>query len=344
MFLYNRLYWLELIKSGYEKLKNIYFIYRYDYEIVYYAAKAGIGNTLKYTSYKFKNNKKIVLEVVKNSSLFLKFASDELKNNKHIVLTAIKNNYNSYAYASENLQNDSQIINIVLKDTNNLSYSGFLRTNKTIVWEALDRKKLSLIESISNDLLNDYDIVSKAVQINGNNLKYASKELKDNDDIVLEAVKNVGTSIIFASSRLQKDNNMIIESILSSKSSFKLFKYNLNYKLYFLIHNLQYNFNIKLVILNELFLDNINYISKTYQFHNILNFILKNHIEIFKENYKKFINAIINNFDYIKICLKYHIHFVNKDVDIDNVYPCGYYTCKKCSNKLSNCKKIILYY
>lgn len=342
MFLYNRLYWLELIKSGYEKLKNIYFIYRYDYEIVYYAAKAGIGNTLKYTSYKFRNNKKIVLEVVKNSSLFLKFASDELKNNKHIVLTAIKNNYNSYAYASENLQNDSQIINIVLKDTNNLSYSGFLRTNKTIVWEALDRKKLSLIESISNDLLNDYDIVSKAVQINGNNLKYASKELKDNDDIVLEAVKNVGTSIIFASSRLQKDNNMIIESILSSKSSFKLFKYNLNYKLYFLIHNLQYNFNIKLVILNELFLDNIKYIFKTKNFKKILKFLLKKQYDNFIIYYEKFIFYIINNLKYVQLCQSYNIHIFSKN-EITNYGEYNFDNIKEIYN-LKYKNKIILYY
>lgn len=344
MFLYNKLYWLELIKNCYAKLKHVHNIFRNDEEIVYEAAKAGIGNTLKYASIKFRSDKKIVLACVKNNGLTLFYASDELKNDKQIVYAALKNNYNCYTYISEELQNNKEIISKVLKYSDNLNFdSQFLKTIKILVLEVLKLKKNYLIESLSEELKNDYDILLAAVNNFGYNLRFGSEILQDNYNIVSAAVKNKGLSIKFASYRLQKDKDIIIESILSDKHSFDFVKYNLEYKLYFLIHNLQHNFNVELIILNELFLNNINYISKTHQFNNILNFILKNHIKIFLKNYEKFIDVIINNLEYIQLCQKYNIHIFCKK-EICNDYEYIFDDVKKRYEKELFKNKTILYY
>jgi hypothetical protein len=344
MFLYNRLYWLELIKNCYAKLKHLHPIFRNDEEIVFESAKADISNTLKYTSNKLKNNKKIVIECVKNNATSLYHASDELKNDKYVVLTAIKNNFNSYTFASENLQNDKEVIMKVLKYSDNLYINpSYLIKYKIIILEVLKKNKKFTINSLSEEFRNDYDIVLEAVKNKGINLKFASEELQNNYNIVLEAVKNNGLSIQFSSYTLQNNKNIIIESILSNKLSFNFVKYNLEYQLYLLIHNLQHNFNIKFIKLNELFLNNINYISKTNQFNNIFNFILKNHIEIFIENYKKFINVIINNLDYIQLCQKYNIHIFSKD-EITNYNEYNFDNVKKMYEEELFKNKIILYY
>jgi hypothetical protein len=44
-------------------------------------------------------------------------------------------------------------------------------------------------------LKNDEKLVSKALQINGNNLRYASNELKNNKNIVRKAVVQNGNSL-----------------------------------------------------------------------------------------------------------------------------------------------------
>jgi hypothetical protein len=256
----------------------------------------------------------------------------------------IKNNYTSYVYASEKLQNDKQIIMRVLK------YSDYLYINpcelidyKILILEVLKIKKSFIIDILSEELLNDYDIVLQAVKNNGSNLRFASEELQNNYIIVLEAVKNNGLSIQWASYKLQNDKDIIIESILANKLSFNLVKNTSEHQLYLLIHNLQHNFNIKFIILNELFLNNINYISKIYQFNNIFNFILKNHIELFKKNYKKFIDVIINDLDYVQLCKNYDIHiFCINEITNDNEF--NFDDVKKKYEEELFKNKIILYY
>ena len=53
------------------------------------------------------------------------------------------------------------------------------------------------------DIKDNTDIVSYAVENNGNALKYASTRLKDNERIVKLAIKNNSKAIKYASSRLK---------------------------------------------------------------------------------------------------------------------------------------------
>jgi hypothetical protein len=86
-----------------------------------------------------------------------------------------------------------------------------------------------------------------------------------------------------------------------------------NYNLFKLIHNLQHNYNTKYIVLDELFLNNINYIEKTNYFEDILQYILTNHKESFFNNFNKFLNIIANNEKYMSICQDNNILLMSKE-------------------------------
>ena len=112
--------------------------------------------------------------------------------------------------------------------------------------------------------------------------------------------------------------------------------------LYLLIHNLQHNFDTEIIILDELFLNNINYISKTKNFYDILNFVLTNYLKFFIKNNKKFIHHIINNLEYIQLCQEHNIHIFN----IDEITSYGEYNfddIKKIYNSKYKNNNILFY-
>jgi hypothetical protein len=138
---------------------------------------------------------------------------------------------------------------------------------------------------------------------------------------------------------LLNDENFIINCIISNNKIIQFFP---NNNLYLLIHNLQHNFNIDDIILNELFLNNIDYISKISHFDDILSFILKYHFQIFIENYKKFIHHIVNNLEYIQLCQEHNIHIFNID-EVTNFNEYNFEDIKK-EYEMIYSNKIILWY
>ena len=194
-----------------------------------------------------------------------------------------------------------------------------------------------VLEWASEELQNDKEIVLEAVKNNGFALEYASKELKKDKEIVLQAVK-IQNAIIYVSKELKNDKDFIIDCIIINKNIIYYY-YN---DLYLLIHYLQHDYNTKYIILDELFLDNIKYISKTSHFNNIFKFILNNHLQVFINNYNKFIPSIINNLDCIQLCQDYNIHIFNKD-DVTNDGEYNFEIVEK-EYKLKYKNKIILWY
>ena len=67
------------------------------------------GFLLEYASEKLKNNKDVVMAVVKKNGRALKYASEELKNDRDVVMVAVAENSNALNYASENLKDDKMV-------------------------------------------------------------------------------------------------------------------------------------------------------------------------------------------------------------------------------------------
>ena len=101
----------------------------------------------------------------------------------------------------------------------------------------------------------------------------------------------------------------------------KIIKYFSKNKLYVLIHNLQYNNYKEYLILDKLFLKNLIFISKIFNFEEILDYILLKFNTFFIDNYKKFLKVILYKLEYIQLCQKYKIHIFNiNDITSDNDY------------------------
>jgi aconitase A len=78
---------------------------------------------------KWKNNKEIVLIVVKDWGTLLEYASEELRGDREVVLTAIRScqhtSWSALQYASEELRNDKEVVLEALQKQFKFSVSSY---------------------------------------------------------------------------------------------------------------------------------------------------------------------------------------------------------------------------
>ena len=134
----------------------------------------------------WKDDLKIIQKALKNDGSLFEILPEEFKHNKRLALIAIKNFPDALEYCSEELYDDEEIINAALQED-----------SEDILSYASDR------------LRSNYDIVYKAVKVDGLNLQYASEVLQDNKEIVLQAIKDYGGALYYASERLKNDPELI---------------------------------------------------------------------------------------------------------------------------------------
>ena len=79
-------------------------------------------------------------------------------------------------------------------------------------------KKFSL--HISDDFSNDKEVMLDAVNIDGQELYYASEQLRDDYDVVLAAVTKKGLILKYASKRLRANKEIVLAAIKSDKRAF----------------------------------------------------------------------------------------------------------------------------
>lgn len=134
----------------------------------------------------FRNDKEVMLKVVSKNSLALSVASTELKNDRQVVMAAIQNPHpvapQAFQYASKKLRGDRRIVRAVLRHGHGI-------------------KALKLLP---RKLQEDYDLVLLAVKSSSEEcnktyeiLEHLSDEMVDEADIVYEAVKHRGSNLRF---------------------------------------------------------------------------------------------------------------------------------------------------
>lgn len=159
-----------------------------------------LDEVFKNASETLKNNRELVLSLVKLNGKTLKYASDTLKNDKEIVWDTLKNDLSAFEYISEDLKKDRKIVLFSVKREGVLFQylCETMRNDREIALLSMKTHGLSL-EFASETFKNDYEIVLSAVQQCGYALVYASDEMKNNKSIVLAAVKNEPFSLNDAS-------------------------------------------------------------------------------------------------------------------------------------------------
>ena len=160
-----------------------------DEQIVLAAAKNFGDAALEFGAEKFKTNKNILNEVVKNSQDSLSFLAENDKNDKKLVITAVDHNGYALQYASEQLRND-----------------------KDVVIAAVRNWGLAL-KYASKELQSDKDVVITAVRNNGETLQFASKELQNDKDVAMAALINCDYTFLYISEILRSDKEIILHAL-----------------------------------------------------------------------------------------------------------------------------------
>jgi hypothetical protein len=179
---------LERYRHDREAIKDIVYLYPLAFEEI-------LSNL-----HPLKNDREIVLEVVKRRGLVLQNVPERFRHDREIVLTAVKNNGLALHFASPELQNDEEIVLTAIRsDGGALRYANKrFGENKSVVLEALRNNKGDpyLLECVSEKLRDDEEVILAAMENRGEGawylLRYASERLRNDPEFLKKAEKILG--------------------------------------------------------------------------------------------------------------------------------------------------------
>ena len=144
------------------------------------------------------------MKAVEEDWYALYFASEELQKDLEIVKTAIQQNARSIAYAHRDLRNDELFwLNCIEINFHTLKYLISEFCNEAFY----DR----IIQSQSSNV----DLARKILTYNGKSLRLNSDELKDDEELVSIAVESDGCALKYASDRLKRDCTLLSRALKS---------------------------------------------------------------------------------------------------------------------------------
>jgi len=189
------------IKYASDELKD-------DIELVNIALNNNI-NTFQYISQNLKNNNKIIEKCIKilefknkNTFILRYITSTEIKDNKDIIIKLMKYNGFELEYVSNRLRNDIDVVSAAIMNYTGAYFYGNINksliNNKKIIllvlnqpfdmWDIEDYE--NFLDKLDDDILDDEEIVLAAINKSGRNYKYISNRLKNNKDILIKCLSN----------------------------------------------------------------------------------------------------------------------------------------------------------
>ncbi|CAM0117894.1 DUF4116 domain-containing protein [Rhabdochlamydiaceae symbiont of Dictyostelium giganteum] len=161
-----------------------------------------------------ENDRKKILQAVKDNPWILEYSKERLSKDQKFVLAAVGQNGLALQFASEALQNDRDfILSAVQQNGLVLQYaSETLKNDREVVLSAVQQNEVAL-QFTSETLKNDRDFILSAVQQNGLVLQYASEVLQNDREIVLAAVRQDGELLLYPIKLLNDDEDSIFTDI-----------------------------------------------------------------------------------------------------------------------------------
>ena len=184
------------------------------------AAISQYGGALSYVGDELlKNDKEVVLIATRKDPSTLREVSDEFRNDKEIVLNILKNNSDAFGdwlqYVGPNLRGDKELMIKMAKKYYHaaLYASDELKKDKDFMLAAV-KKYGPMLQYASDELKKDKEVVLAAVRQYGGALLYANDELKKDKEVVLAALSTGADHIRFVDPELQNDEDVIKASKL----------------------------------------------------------------------------------------------------------------------------------
>jgi len=162
-----------------------------------------------------KNDRELSLLAVKKDGTNFKYINSEFQKDREIIVAAIKYRHADFDYIHKHIPseilNEREIAEYILK--HGFDTLKYLDPNYADDKDLLLKLKVVALESMSERLKKDREIVLYCVSELGNKLQFASTDLQDDYDVVLTAVKNEGNALKYASERLRTDPKIVKAAI-----------------------------------------------------------------------------------------------------------------------------------
>lgn len=139
------------------------------------------SSALDYLNEEFKNDKQLVLKSVNANGCSLQYASDSLKNDLDVVMCAIKNDSSAFRFASRAIKDDRLLILNILDDNTQPT-----KLDKECKYTV--KNYFNVLDSMSDNLKDDREIILKAVISSVYSLKYASNQLRNDKEVVYKCL------------------------------------------------------------------------------------------------------------------------------------------------------------
>ncbi|EFC37181.1 predicted protein [Naegleria gruberi] len=189
----------------------------------------------------YKNDKELVLEVIKKFRPSIQQADELIRNDKKFILETVKQKGTALEYVSEDFKNDPDII------------------------KAAVGNNVHALTYVDESWKKDRDFVLQLVEIDGAALEYVDPKFQKDREIVKIALQNDGFVLFSLDSSLQMDKEIVIEAVIQNvlvleyiDVSFKIDKSFMKevaqydeYALYFADDLLKNDSDFKLEMLNE---------------------------------------------------------------------------------------------
>jgi hypothetical protein len=174
------------------------------------------------------------LKIVKASGKDISRISHKLRDDEEIVFKASQNDYIALQYASARLRGSREFIDKII-DKARYNFSKLLinipnefKNDKKLMLKLITKEKEGkVISYLSDELKNDYDVVSETVKINGVCIIYASENCKNNKEIALLAVKNKGYALEFIFENLKNNKEVVMAAVKNYGEALKYASENL---------------------------------------------------------------------------------------------------------------------
>ncbi|KAF0974339.1 hypothetical protein FDP41_006371 [Naegleria fowleri] len=216
-------------------LKEISSLLLYDYDIVLKAVKRDPSNYV-YIVNKWKSDKTLVLEMIKNSrklkppmsgllsnktfiEIFEKHVIPLHKSDREVIELTIRQDPRALLYASDSLKKDKQFVMMALSISSMcIAYASLdLTYDRDVCLLALRNagsNRHIVLRHINSLLYFDEDFLKECVTIDGLTLSYAPNvEMTKNKEIVRLSIQQNGLALQYAHSSLRNDGEIVRKAI-----------------------------------------------------------------------------------------------------------------------------------
>jgi hypothetical protein len=208
---------IKLVQQNAEALLTLKQPYRDDIDVIIEAINKD-EDALKYTTKEIKQNRNIILDIVSKISYphVLEFLPDKLRNDKDLVLNVVRKNASQLQFATDDLKSDKEIIKaVIIEDAYFALKFGDkkFREDRVVALEAVRYRHAHAYEFISEELKSDREIALTAIQNNVHILKHAPDQIKNDFELMKIAVETDGMAYKFFSNELQKNRELVLKAI-----------------------------------------------------------------------------------------------------------------------------------